>query len=108
MINSRAIYPLSLLFIAFAMHATASPVVKKKKTLVDTMIVIEVAPQVKGESYREITFRRSARRYKLSAKANASYVTLLKESASKHTPVLIERAKIESDEILSVKRVGKK
>ncbi|MCD6013707.1 MAG: hypothetical protein K0Q79_3569 [Flavipsychrobacter sp.] len=92
----------------FAMHAIAIPAVKRKKTVVDTMIVIEVTPAGKGQPYTEVTFRRSARRYKLQAKANPNYVKLLKESADKHTPVLIERAKIESDEILSVKRVTKK
>ena len=92
----------------FAHHANAVPVVKKKKTVVDTMVVIEVAPQVKGGHYLEITFRHSARRYKLPARVNTGYVKLLKESASKHTPLLIERANKESDEILSVRKVRTK
>lgn len=109
-INSRLVYTLSLLFMAFSIHADATPQVKKKKmkTVIDTMIVIEAVPAQKGEPFAEITFRVSQMRYKLSAKANPAYFKLLKESEKKHTPVLIERANITSDVILSVKKLLKK
>lgn len=61
------------------LNATALPAVKKKKTVVDTMIVMEVNPTEKGAAYHEVTFRRSARHYRLSIKANPGYLELLKE-----------------------------
>jgi hypothetical protein len=99
---------LSLLFMVCALNTTAGPAVKKKKTVVDTMIVMEVNPAGRGEQYHEVTFRRSARHYKLSIKAKADYLKLLKESGKNKAPVLVERADVGADVILSVKRVGKR
>lgn len=107
-INSRGVFLLSLLFMVCTLNATAGPAVKKKKIVVDTMIVMEVNPAGKGTTYHEVTFRRSARHYRLSTKANPAYLQLLKESAQKKTPVLVERADVGADVILSVKRVGRK
>jgi len=107
-INSRGVFLLSLLFMVCTLNATAVPAVKKKKTVVDTMIVMEVNPAEKGATYHEVTFRRSARHYQLSTKANPAYLRLLKESAEKKIPVLVERTDVGADVILSVKRVGRK
>ena len=99
---------MSLLFMVCTLNATALPAVKKKKTVVDTMIVMEVNPAEKGAAYHEVTFRRSARHYRLTIKANPGYLELLKESGRKKTAVLVERADVGADVILSVKRVGRK
>jgi len=68
----------------------------------NTMSVIEIRQANEHDTFWTITFGRSQRFYKLANDANPKYLELLKASAHDHTPVVIKRAKEESDVILSV------
>ena len=68
------------------------------------MTVLSVAPANNDETYISVIFQVSQRRYKLPKNANPAYLKLLRESEKSHTPVLVERAKEESDIIVSVKK----
>ncbi len=106
LINSTCIFMLSLLFMVSAFPLTAAPRKHKNKVkgVVRPMTVIAVEPPNNNETYISVIFQISQRRYKLPKDANPAYIKLLKESARNHTPVLIERAKEESDIIMSVKK----
>jgi hypothetical protein len=68
------------------------------------MTVLEVGAPVNDEPFIRIIFRVSQRIYKLPKDANPKYLDLLKESQHSHIPVLVRRAKEESDVILSVEK----
>jgi len=104
-INSR-IYVVSLLFMVYALQAIAAPQhhKAKKKGVVHSMTVLLVNLENNNEPYIGVIFQVSQRRYKLPKDANPAYLQLLKESQHDHTPVLVERAKEESDIIVSVKK----
>jgi hypothetical protein len=110
LVDSTGMFLLSLLFMVFTLHgrAAAQKAVKRKKAVVNEMTVIEVAAPRSGETFFTVTFMVSQRRYKLPQNANPNYLKLLRESGRKHVPVLVERAKEESDTILSVKKVHNK
>jgi hypothetical protein len=74
------------------------------KGVVNNMIVISIAPPEKDMPYFSVIFRISQRSYKLPNDANPRYLKLLKESEKKHTPVLVRRAREESDVIVSVEK----
>ena len=97
---------LGLLFMAIPNPANAGQKkhASKKKGVVQSMTVLEVGAPVNDEPSIRIIFRVSQRIYKLPKDANPKYLDLLKESAQKHTPVLVRRAKEESDVILSVEK----
>jgi hypothetical protein len=76
----------------------------KKKGVVHTMTVLEVQPPRKDETYIEVSFRISQRIYKLPKNANPKYLELLKQSEREHTPVMVWRAKEESDVIVTVEK----
>ena len=105
-LNSASRSLLGLLFMACALHTQAATKKHKaKKTgVVHSMTVIMVAPPNNDEPFIGVIFRVSQRQYKLPKNANPEYLMLLRESEKNHTPVLVERAKEESDVIVSVKR----
>ena len=76
----------------------------KKKTVVQSMTVMEVGQPVNDEPFLRVIFRVSQRIYKLPKDANPKYMQLLKASEHDHTPVLVERSKEESEVIISVKK----
>lgn len=97
---------LGLLFCVGPGAATAGQKkhVVKKKGVVHSMTVMEVGQPVNDEPSIRVMFRVSQRIYKLPKDANPKYLELLKESQQYHTPVLVRRAKEESDVILSVEK----
>ena len=76
----------------------------KRKSVEDTMTVAAIRIPNKNETFVRITFLRSQKFYKLSNDANPKYLGILKESEKEHTPVIISRARAESDVILSVRK----
>ena len=95
---------LSLLLLCLSLHSCALAKGKKNKQkgVVHLMTVAAIQPEHKGNTFVEVSFLQSARFYKLPNNANPDYMILLKESLNTHTPVLVERAKEESDVIVSV------
>jgi hypothetical protein len=97
---------LSLLFV-LSVAATSRANQKKhakKKGVVHAMTVLEVQQPQKDETYIGVSFRVSQRIYKLPKDANPKYLELLKQSERQHTPVMVWRAKEESDVIVSVEK----
>ena len=106
-LNSTCIIcTLSLFFIAWCIPAAAiqKKHVAAKKGVVNTMIVISIAPPENERPYFTVIFRVSQRAYKLPNDANPRYLKLLKESEKNHTPLLVRRAREESDVIVSVEK----
>ena len=68
------------------------------------MTVAAIRTPGNNETFIRITFLQSQRFYKLPNDANPTYLDLLKESEKEHTPVIIRRAKEESDVILNVRK----
>ncbi|MCW3122440.1 MAG: hypothetical protein JWQ38_1932 [Flavipsychrobacter sp.] len=102
--STRVLRLLSLLLLCLSLHSCALAKGKKakKKGVVHAMTVAAIRPENKGDAFVRVSFLQSARFYKLPNNANPEYMILLKESLSTHTPVLVERAKEESDVIVSV------
>ena len=96
---------LGLLFLLLTIPSFSAPKHKpKKKGVENTMTVAAIRPPNGGETFVRVTFLQSQRFYKLPNDANPDYLVLLKESEKGHTPVVIKRAKEESDIILSVRK----
>lgn len=96
---------LGLLLVAGAFQADAGHRHKKKaKGIETTMTVVAIRPPKDNETFVRVSFTPSQRFYKLPNDANPAYLELLKASEKDHTPVIIRRAKEESDIILSVRR----
>lgn len=97
---------LSLLFLLGTLQGVAMPQKqsKKAKPVVNSMIVLDIAPPTKADPYYEVVFQVSQRQYRLSKEASAKYLRLLRESKRNRTPVLVKRAREDSDVILSVKK----
>jgi hypothetical protein len=97
---------LGLLFIVYSLQpAVAHGHHKiKQKGVVHAMIVLSVNLPNNDETFIGVIFRVSQRRYKLPKDANPAYLKLLKESEKDHTSVLVERAREQSDVIVSVKK----
>ncbi len=96
---------LGLLFMLLTVPSFSAPKHKlKKKGVENTMTVAAIRPPVSSETFVRVTFLQSQRFYKLPNDANPNYLALLKESEKSHTPVVIKRAKEESDVILSVRK----
>ena len=97
---------LSLLFLAGTLqtHAFQKHHKTKKNFVEHTMTVAGIRPAEHSETFITVFFLESARFYKLPKNAKPVYLELLKESERQHSPVLVKRAKEESDEILSVKK----
>jgi len=98
---------LGLFFMLTATPAIALPQKHNKhKGVVHSMTVLAVRPANNDEPYFNVLFRISQRIYKLPKDANPAYLALLKESATKHTPVLVRRANEGSDVIMGVERAN--
>jgi len=74
----------------------------KSAGIMSTMVVRVIAPVSNGSDYIKVGFTTTDRMFKLPAKANAVYVTRLKQSMDKHTPVYVYRSDETSDIILKV------
>lgn len=97
---------LGLLFLVFTFHyCSATQRHKtKRKGVENTMTVAAIRASNNNETFIRVTFLQSQRFYKLPNDANPAYLKLLQESEKEHTPVIIKRAKEESDVILSVRK----
>ncbi len=100
---------LGLFFLTWNLPALAfqKAKVNSKKGVVHSMVVIHIEPPEKDLSYITVIFRISQRYYKLPKNGNPKYLKLLKESEKNNTPVLVRRAKEESDVIVSVEKPEK-
>ena len=76
----------------------------KRKRVENTMTVAAIRTPGNNETFIRITFLQSQRFFKLPNDANPAYLNLLKESEKDNTPVIVKRAKEESDVILSVRK----
>ena len=96
---------LCLLFMAVSFQGQAARHNKKKvKGVEHTMTVVAIRPPNNNEPFVRVSFARSQRFYKLPNDADPRYMYLLKASEKDHSPVVIKRAKEESDVILSVRK----
>ena len=96
---------LGLLFLFVVASSYSPPRHKtKKKGVEDTMTVAAIRPPNNGETFVKVTFLRSQMFYKLPNDADPAYLMLLKASEKDHSPVIVKRAKVESDVILSVRK----
>ena len=96
---------LGLLLMAVSLQGQAAHRHKKKvKGVETTMTVVAIRPPHNNETFVRVSFTPSQRFYKLPNDANPAYLDLLKASEKNHTPVVIKRAKEESDVILSVRK----
>lgn len=86
---------------ALAQHKSSVPVI-------NTMTVIKILPEKKGDTVTRVIFQTSQRIYKISIHCNHIYMRRLKESNRKHSPVIITRASEQSDLILDVKKAKRK
>ncbi len=77
---------------------------KKKQGVTKEYTVAAIKPSRDIDTFVRVCFLQSARFYKLSKNADPGYLKLLKESEEKHTPVLVERVKEESDVIVRVSK----
>ena len=96
---------MGLLFFMFLFqHCLASPSGKKKKGVEDTMTVAAIRQTNNNEPFIQVTFNQSQRFYKLPNDADPTFLNLLKKSEKDHIPLVIKRAKGESDVILGVRK----
>ena len=96
---------LGLLFLFVVLSSYSVPRHRtKKRGVEDTMTVAAIRPPNNTETFVRVTFLRSQRFYKLSNDADPTYLMLLKASEKDHSLVIIKRARVESDVILSVRK----
>jgi hypothetical protein len=77
---------------------------KKTKSVAYKLTVANINAGTATDKNYEVTFLESARFYKISKKANPTYIGLLQESQKNNSPVMVSRANEYSDVILSVKK----
>jgi hypothetical protein len=74
----------------------------KSTGIMNSMVVLRMAPAGKGNDYIKVVFTTSDRIFRLSPKANPAYAKRLKESMDKHIAVYVKRSSEASDMIQSV------
>lgn len=100
---------LGLFFCACLFYpATAQNHKIKNGSVTDTMTVLKILAIAKQDTVIRVIFLASERIYKLPVKAKSVYLKRLKWSLDKHIPVPVQRAREQSDVILSVGKAKKK
>jgi len=95
---------------------TAQNTKAKDVAVTNSMIVLKILPERKGDTCVKVIFQTSQRIYRVTVKSKtkkgnelaSKNILWLIESKDKHIPVLVKRANEKSDLILSVEKDRKK